>query len=176
MTSAPNKTGPITLGICAMAKKAYCKPMQETLNNLSPKEFQVTIFEQTMIMDHPVETWPICEALICFYSTGFPQDKAEAYVKLRKPFLVNDLVSQRWLRDRRKVYKICQMNDIPVPFHIFVNRDDNPEWEQNGDRLVEGDYYLEVDGKRIEKPFVEKPVDADVSFMLLNTNIAKKKN
>jgi inositol hexakisphosphate/diphosphoinositol-pentakisphosphate kinase len=153
---------PIVLGICAMAKKAFCKPMQETLSNLSPREFQIVIFEEKMIMNQPVETWPICEALICFYSTGFPQEKAEKYVEMHKPFLVNDLVSQRWLRDRRKVFQICKESGICVPFHIVVNRDGNSEFDQNGDRLAEGDDYLEIDGVRIDKPFVEKPVDADV--------------
>ena len=156
---------PISLGVCAMAKKANCKPMQETLSNLPAKEFTITIFDEKMILNDPVETWPVCEALICFYSNGFPQDKAEQYVELRKPFLINDLVSQRWLRDRRKVFKVCQQNDIPVPVHLVVNRDgEGPsEWDQNADRLIEGDDYVEIDGVRIEKPFVEKPVDADVS-------------
>jgi len=154
---------PISLGICAMAKKANCKPMQETLSNFSPKEFQITIFDERMILEDQVETWPLCEALICFYSNGFPQEKAEKYVELHKPFLVNDLVSQRWLRDRRKVYEVCKANDIPVPFHLVVNRDDNPDYNQNGDRLIEGEDYLEIDGVKIVKPFVEKPVDADVS-------------
>jgi inositol hexakisphosphate/diphosphoinositol-pentakisphosphate kinase len=158
---------PITLGICAMAKKAYCKPMQETLNNMSAKEFQIVIFDEKMIIEDPVETWPVCEALICFYSSGFPQEKAERYIELRKPFLVNDLVSQRWLRDRRKVFQICEQNDIPVPFHLVVNRDaEGSPWDQNAGRLIEEDDYLEIDGKRIEKPFVEKPVDADVRSLL----------
>ena len=126
---------PIVLGVCAMGKKAYCKPMQEMLNNLNVKEFQIIIFDEKMILEDPVETWPICEALICFFSNGFPQAKAEKYVELRKPFLINDVVSQRWLRDRRKVFKICEQNDIPVPPHIVVSRDESRDWDQNSDRL-----------------------------------------
>ena len=145
-----------------MGKKANCKPMQEILNNLPAKEFNIVIFDEHVILEDPITTWPKCDALICFYSNGFPQGKAEQYVELHKPFLINDLASQKWLRDRRKVFAVCKQNDIPVPFHIVVNRDGNPEWDQNGDRLVEADDYLEIDGVRIEKPFVEKPVNADV--------------
>jgi inositol hexakisphosphate/diphosphoinositol-pentakisphosphate kinase len=148
---------PIRLGVCAMPKKANCKPMKETLGHFDPKDFEITIFTEAHLFSEPIEQWPICDALIVFYSTGFPQAKAEQYVALRKPFLVNDLVSQRSLRDRRKVFKICQENQIPVPLHICVNRDGSPEYDQNADRLIEGDGYLEIDGVRIEKPFVEKP-------------------
>lgn len=40
--------------------------------------------------------WPVCHALISFYSTGFPMEKALAYNAIVKPFLVNDLEAQTW--------------------------------------------------------------------------------
>jgi hypothetical protein len=43
-------------------------------------------------------------ALIAFFSTGYPMEKVEEYIRLRRPFLVNDLESQKNLWDRRKVY------------------------------------------------------------------------
>ena len=46
---------------------------------------------------------------------GFPLAKAEKYVELRKPFLINDLKKQHDILDRRKVYKILQDHDIPAP-------------------------------------------------------------
>ena len=149
-------TAPIVVGVCAMAKKATCKPMREILARLPQNEFEIKIFEERTILEDPIECWPICDCLIAFYSTGFPQSKVEAYVKLRKPKLVNDLEAQRWLWDRRTVYKICQENDIPVPKHIVVNRDTEIQ-----DEMIEGDDFVEVNGKRIYKPFVEKPVDAE---------------
>jgi inositol hexakisphosphate/diphosphoinositol-pentakisphosphate kinase len=147
---------PIVVGVCAMEKKAKCKPMRAILGRLPHDEFEIKIFEEKVILEDPIECWPVCDCLIAFYSTGFPQAKVEAYVNLRKPFLVNDLESQRLLWDRRNVYKICALNDIPVPNHIIVDRDkDIP------DEIIEGDDYIEVNGKRLNKPFVEKPVDAE---------------
>ena len=88
---------------------------------------------------------------------GFPLSKAEAYVKLRRPFCVNDLASERLLLDRRGFYRKMTEHNIPVPRHVFVNRDD-PSAEQV---IVETDDYIEVDGVRINRPFVEKPVNAE---------------
>ena len=53
---------------------------------------------------HPppyLEKWPYCDALIAFYSTGFPLDKAEQYAELVKPYILNDLPMQRVLMERR---------------------------------------------------------------------------
>lgn len=151
--------GVITLGVCAMAKKANCKPMREIMGKLKPDEFQVTVFDERMILEDPIETWPICDCLIAFYSSGFPQDKAEAYVALRKPKLVNDLVSQRALWNRRSVYEICTKHDIPVPKHFVVLRE--PSGENNDADFIETDSFVQLGDVKISKPFVEKPLDAE---------------
>lgn len=44
-----------------------------------------------MILEDPIESWPIVETLISFFSEGFPLNKAIAYEDLRKPFVINDL-------------------------------------------------------------------------------------
>lgn len=71
---------------------------------LSPPH-QVIVFGDACIMDAPVEDWPVCDCLVAFYSTGFPSDKAEAYVKLRRPYALNNLEMQDVLHDRRRVRK-----------------------------------------------------------------------
>lgn len=155
-----SRTQAIIVGVCAMEKKAKSKPMKELLSFLPSTEFHIAIFDERMILNDPIETWPTCDVLISFYSDGFPLDKAEAYQSLHKPFMINDLRSQRLLFDRRSVYAICEEAGIPVPPHLIVNRD-NYEGLSN-DEIVEGEDYIEVKGKgRIDKPFVEKPVDAD---------------
>jgi inositol hexakisphosphate/diphosphoinositol-pentakisphosphate kinase len=48
---------------------------------------------------------------------------------------------------------------IPVPPYAKVNRDFP---YQDVDSLVEEEDYVEIRGKRIMKPFVEKPVDGEL--------------
>jgi len=146
------------VGVCAMEKKTRSKPMQEILRRLEKKrQFDVYIFDDDTILQQPVEAWPVCDALISFYSTGFPLEKAEQYVRLTHPVLVNDLNMQHVLFDRRKVYELLQRHGIPVPRHAVVNRD-IPGSE---DEIEETDNYVCVNGVRINKPFVEKPADAE---------------
>lgn len=114
----------IRLGICAMDKKAKSKPMKEILSRLPDELFEIIIFGDDCILNQPIENWPEVEVLIAFYSTKFPSQKALEYVKLRKPFMVNDLEMDAVLKDRRKVYSILQREGIDVPFHVVCDRDD----------------------------------------------------
>lgn len=96
----------ITLGICAMDKKSRSKPMQEILSRFPADLFDITIFGDECIIEKPIEMWPVVECLIAFYSNHYPLDKALEYIKLRKPFLINDLDMQSTLSDRRRVYEV----------------------------------------------------------------------
>lgn len=105
--------------------------------------------------------------LIAFYSTGYPLDKAIEYSELRKPFVINDLEMQEGLNDRRKVYDLLEASGIDVPPHVFLSLDDyvsTGSGDGNGARereVREFDDHIEVNGVSIEKPFVEKPIDAN---------------
>lgn len=146
------------VGVCAMEKKTRSKPMQEILRRLGKKkQFDLLVFDDATILRAPVEQWPVCDALISFYSTGFPLQKAEQYVKLVHPVLVNDLNMQHVLFDRRRVYALLTRHGIPVPRHAVVNRD----CAGTEDEVEEADNYVVVNGVRINKPFVEKPADAE---------------
>jgi inositol hexakisphosphate/diphosphoinositol-pentakisphosphate kinase len=66
-------------------------------------EFEVVIFGNETILNEPIDKWPISDCLISFFSSGFPLQKAEEYVQLRKPFLLNDIIFQKNLLNREKV-------------------------------------------------------------------------
>ena len=48
--------------------------------------------------------------------------QAEEYARLREPFLINDIVMQRALLDRREMYKVCIAHKIPVPRFAVISR------------------------------------------------------
>uniref|UniRef100_A0A672SG92 Inositol hexakisphosphate and diphosphoinositol-pentakisphosphate kinase n=1 Tax=Sinocyclocheilus grahami TaxID=75366 RepID=A0A672SG92_SINGR len=149
----------IVVGICSMMKKSKSKPMTEILERLCKFEYiTVDIFPEEVILNEPVEKWPLCDCLISFHSKGFPLDKAVNYAKLRNPLLINDLNMQYFIQDRREVYRILQEEGIDLPRYAVLNRDpDRPE-ECN---LVESEDHVEVNGEVFHKPFVEKPVSAE---------------
>ncbi|XP_044135492.1 inositol hexakisphosphate and diphosphoinositol-pentakisphosphate kinase 1 isoform X8 [Bufo gargarizans] len=149
----------IVVGICAMTKKSKSKPMTQILGRLCKFEYiTVVIMSEDIILNEPVEKWPICDCLISFHSKGFPLDKAVAYSKLRNPFLINDLDMQYFIQDRREVYRILQQEGIDLPRYAVLNRDPDKPDECN---LVEGEDQVEVNGEIFPKPFVEKPVSAE---------------
>ena len=179
------------LGVCALDVKARSKPSRNILTRLQSKaDFEVVIFGDKVIQDEDVENWPVCDFLMSFFSDGFPLDKAIAYVKLRKPFVVNDLPMQKVLWDRRICLRILDSMGVPTPDRIEVNRDGGPKLEsseladhvqrfsgvrlegpENGtgggmakpqkvEVLEDGDV-LSVDGVTMRKPFVEKPVSGE---------------
>ena len=69
------------------------------------------------------QDWPIVDALICFYSDGFPYIKAWRYVQMHQPFLINDLEKQQLLWDRTVIYDILESMKVPVSKHYYVHRD-----------------------------------------------------
>ncbi|KAG7221130.1 hypothetical protein INR49_017601 [Caranx melampygus] len=141
----------VVVGICAMMKKSKSKPMTQILERLCKFDYiDVVIFPEEVILEEPVEKWPLCDCLISFHSKGFPLDKAVEYAKLRNPLLINDLNMQYFIQDRREVYRILQEEGIDLPRYAVLNRDpDNPE------------DHVEVNGEVFPKPFVEKPVCAE---------------
>uniref|UniRef100_A0A1A7XBH4 Inositol hexakisphosphate and diphosphoinositol-pentakisphosphate kinase n=1 Tax=Iconisemion striatum TaxID=60296 RepID=A0A1A7XBH4_9TELE len=149
----------IVVGICCMMKKSKSKPMTQILERLCKFEYiTVVIFPEDIILNEPVDKWPLCDCLISFHSKGFPLDKAVSYAKLRNPLLINDLNMQYYIQDRREVYRILQEEGIELPRYAVLYRDPDKPDECN---LVEGEDHVEVNGEMFQKPFVEKPVCAE---------------
>ncbi|KAH7105455.1 histidine phosphatase superfamily-domain-containing protein [Auriculariales sp. MPI-PUGE-AT-0066] len=183
-------TNPVTpgkravLGVCAMDVKARSRAMREILTRvvlLGDGAIDVKIFGDKVILDEDVQAWPRCDILVSFYSTDFPLDKACEYVKLRKPLCVNGLLLQELLWDRRLVGAVLDHLNIPTPLRFEVSRDGGPKVSNDlrkavfdkiglvlgGERRTpsiqlreDGDAII-IDGKVLEKPFVEKPVSGE---------------
>jgi hypothetical protein len=128
-----------------------------------------------------VENWPRCDVLISFFSTDFPLDKAISYVKLRDPFCINDLPPQALLWDRRLVGSVLDHLNVPTPERLEVSRDGGPKVDDDLRNTMKERLGIElggfqvtpevslredgnaiiIDGKVMEKPFVEKPVSGE---------------
>ncbi|XP_066244855.1 inositol hexakisphosphate and diphosphoinositol-pentakisphosphate kinase isoform X3 [Euwallacea similis] len=149
----------VIVGVCAMEKKTQSKPMKEILTRLQEFEYiKVTVFQEDVILQKPVEEWPVCDCLISFHSKGFPLDKAIQYAQLHNPYVINNLHMQYDIQDRRKVYSILGAEGIEIPRYAVLDRDSpNPKDHE----LVESEDHVEVNGVVFNKPFVEKPVSAE---------------
>jgi inositol hexakisphosphate/diphosphoinositol-pentakisphosphate kinase len=185
----PKKPTKGIIGVCALESKARSKPARNIFGKLVD-DFEVKIFGDKIILDEEVENWPVCDFLISFFSDGFPLDKAIAYVRLRKPFCVNDLPMQQILWDRRLCLAILDKLNVPTPKRIDVNRDGGPKLpsaefakslqERTGVwlsgpsdgtgggleppkkvELIDNGDTIVVDGVSLTKPFVEKPVSGE---------------
>ncbi|KAL1891226.1 inositol hexakisphosphate and diphosphoinositol-pentakisphosphate kinase [Ceratocystis pirilliformis] len=177
-----------TIGVCALDVKARSKPSRNILNRLiSNREFDIIVFGDKTILDEDVENWPLCDYLICFYSDGFPLDKAIAYVKLRKPFCVNDVSMQKLLWDRRLCLQLLNKIGVPTPSRVEVTRDgggtiltpelrkqiketsgiviepmeSEPTPPPTSVELIDNGDAISVDGAVLYKPFVEKPTSGE---------------
>ncbi|KAI9513349.1 cortical actin cytoskeleton protein asp1 [Russula earlei] len=167
-----------------MDVKARSKAMREILTRLVDRArgtVEVKVFGDKVILDEDVENWPRCDILISFYSTDFPLDKAISYVKLRRPFCINELVPQALLWDRRLVGHILDHVKVPTPKRLEVSRDGGPKVDDELKEYVKARVGIElgnfraipeitlredgnaiiVDGQIMEKPFVEKPVSGE---------------
>jgi inositol-hexakisphosphate/diphosphoinositol-pentakisphosphate 1-kinase len=159
--------GRIRLGICAMDKKARSKPMAEILSRLDESVYRVVFFGDALLLESDIEHWPLCDALIAFFSKGFPLKKAKEYVRLRSPYVLNDLDLQEVIQDRRRVYDVLEGSGIDVPRHAYLSRDgyqSTGSGDGNGGKdqeVTEFDDHVIINGITITKPFVEKPVDAE---------------
>ncbi|KAF8591508.1 cortical actin cytoskeleton protein asp1 [Ramaria rubella] len=164
--------------------KARSKAMREILTRLremSRGAIDVKVFGDKVILDEDVENWPRCDILISFFSLDFPLWKAVSYVKLRRPYCINDLPTQSLLWDRRLVGAVLDHLNVPTPRRIEVSRDGGPYIHEEvqkhmldtlgirlGEKqepktvvLREDGKAITIDGKVLEKPFVEKPVSGE---------------
>jgi len=160
--TAPNGMKKIVIGVCAMERKANSKPMKAIMSKILEYYndwLSFVIFPEDVIMNEPVEKWPLCDCLISFHATDFPLNKAIEYERLRRPYVINDLHRQYDLLDRRKVFRALARAGIAHPRHCVLVRDKDGNVE--GGEVHETADSLEVNGMVFNKPFVEKPISAE---------------
>ncbi|CUG85735.1 Hypothetical protein, putative, partial [Bodo saltans] len=153
----------IILGVCCMSKKLRSETMTAMLKRFEEFQvFRIVAFPEDLILDAPVEQWPRVDVMISFFSSGFPLHKAVEYAH-RHPdvFFLTHPASQQVLLDRRGVYSALKRNNVPTVRYMYCNRDG-----YHGEppaTFVENteEEYIEVNGERFYKPFVEKPVDSE---------------
>ena len=105
---------------------------------------------------------------------------AVAFVELCKPVCVNDLPLQKVFWDRRVVLQMLDKIGVPTPKRLECNRDGGPQLDKSIAETIQqslgiwvdkprpqssfamkGDDTIVVDGKAMDKPFVEKPVSGE---------------
>ena len=121
-----------------MSKKVNSIPMKNILDNFKQfEEFKIIIFTEEIIFKAEIENWPIVDALIIFFSDGFPYNKGLKYINLRKPYLINDFEMQKVFWDRVKVLQMLEEENIPIPNHIIIDRGEeiNNDGENNSGEL-----------------------------------------
>uniref|UniRef100_A0A2K6FGS6 Inositol hexakisphosphate and diphosphoinositol-pentakisphosphate kinase n=1 Tax=Propithecus coquereli TaxID=379532 RepID=A0A2K6FGS6_PROCO len=125
----------IVVGICSMAKKSKSKPMKEILERISLfKYITVVVFEEEVILNEPVENWPLCDCLISFHSKVFT---------MKNKFVMNSLNVIFSFFFRREVYSILQAEGILLPRYAILNRDpNNPKGKKSNVRKT-GSYIYE---------------------------------
>ncbi|EIE79258.1 hypothetical protein RO3G_03963 [Rhizopus delemar RA 99-880] len=152
-----------------MDRKARSKPMRHILNRLLMHgDFEIIIFGDKTILDED----------------GFPLNKAIEYTKLRKPYCVNNVIMQALLWDRRVVLSILDAIGVPTPPRLVISRDGgakvDPEaaatfksctgmdmdrvlarYATDTNSIFVGDHFIEVNNERLEKTFIEKPVNGE---------------
>jgi inositol-hexakisphosphate/diphosphoinositol-pentakisphosphate 1-kinase len=99
---------------------------------------------------------------------------------LRKPICINDLPMQKVFWDRRVVLQILDTINVATPERLEASRDGGPNMDPRVVKIVakelgiridtprpkpvvtmEDHDTLVIDGKKLKKPFVEKPVSGE---------------
>ena len=76
LCESDNSLPRISIGICAMEKKARSKPMAAIIERLTAfGEFDVEVFGDDVTLNKPVTEWPLCDVLLSWHSDGFPLEK-----------------------------------------------------------------------------------------------------
>lgn len=153
------------LGVMGMRRKIGSKAMRRILSFIEEYDVGLRFIEidEEVMFRQSIEQWPIVDVLIPLYSQQFPLQKVLKYVTLRSPIVVNDLQMQTFMQDRRTIRNILARHNVPTPPAVYVNRSVNDRVVHTGHN---GNTLTILSNARaaqfrMDKPFVEKPVDPE---------------
>ena len=64
--------------VCVVSQ-ATSRPMKSVLERLTAQgEFVLAMFGDDVILNKPIEEWPVCQCLLAWHSEGFPLKKVRA--------------------------------------------------------------------------------------------------
>eukprot|EP00762_Andalucia_godoyi_P002992 ANDGO_04221.mRNA.1 Inositol hexakisphosphate and diphosphoinositol-pentakisphosphate kinase len=136
----------IKIGLCVVDRKAQSKSMKELMRALCAKGcYECIPFGDDTIFGKEPENWPACDVLVSFYADSFPLEKVRRYVRLFNPIQINDVDQQHKLLHRASIYENLEQYGVPVPPHKVI------DWNCSAPDT----------SLPFQRPFVEKPVDAE---------------
>lgn len=145
------------LGIVAMRRSHFETTVDKILKcmkDLCQGRLKLLWLDQEMLRKDPSE-WEKCDILWTLYYNELPLDTLKAYVDRVKPLELNEVAGLMMLTDRIKTLKQCVQFKVAVPKFAVCNRSDGVE-----PSVEDGEDHIAVDGTRINKPFLEKPVSS----------------
>ncbi len=75
-------------------KKSKSKPMTQILERLCKFDYiNVVIFPEEVILEEPVEKWPLCDCLISFHSKGKLHKQVKKSCRMKRNC---DMEEERW--------------------------------------------------------------------------------
>lgn len=163
------------IGVCIMPRKLNRPHVKKLFLRLSFIH-EIVFVDENTILNLDIDKWPNVDALVSFFHLPLPFDKVYEYAKQMNIYSVNNLLMQYSLLDRRLVYKILEKGGVSVPEHAILTRHSVHVPDELVSHLktyygIDANFqinsikeyrdYIEVENRRIYKPFVEKPADAE---------------
>ncbi|KAJ3425104.1 inositol hexakisphosphate and diphosphoinositol-pentakisphosphate kinase [Anaeramoeba flamelloides] len=139
-----------------MEKKLGTKWMKKILVQLKNSDkIKLVIWTNDMIQNQTIENWPIVDGLITLYSSGYPVNKVISYVNRHRPYCCNNPEFFKAMTNRESIYKVLDEIGVEHPNYLVLNT------KEISNEINEETNWITFHGKKLEKPFVEKPIDSE---------------
>jgi len=162
--------------LASMYHPAYAQSLAETILRMCPDRFRVTVLHE----EEDEDEWPAVHVLLLgCRKANLPQEQAQKFLEKQQKtkdapmiLVLTDLDLSRNCADRRIFYNVLAAGGLQslLPRHAFVSRDgyqmshypsdNNSHEDDDADvEIVDRRDQLEINGKVLLKPVLERPVD-----------------